>query len=144
MCFIHTHACTFLMQLRCAFSLYCKILWSQNFGWGNIHVCFTFPLMCDCPDLYSVLIKDARGVGKETLTHKAGRNILKFYKILFFFFLSTMKSHHEAENSFLNFIWKVHKVTMLEQVIAFFFFFLTKFVLTKFKICTIGYLSQKH
>lgn len=30
-----------------------------------------------------------------------------------------MKPHHEAENYFLDFILKVHKVTKLEQVLGF-------------------------
>lgn len=51
-----------------------------------------------------------------------------------------MKPHHEAENCFLDFISKVHKVTKLEQVFG---FFKTNFVLINFKICTIGYASQK-
>lgn len=40
-----------------------------------------------------------------------------------------MKPHHEAENYFLDFILKVHKVTKLEQVLA----FLTKFCSYKFQ-----------
>ena len=31
-----------------------------------------------------------------------------------------MKPHHETKNCFLDFIFKVHKVTKLEQVFGFF------------------------
>ena len=63
------------------------------------------------------------GVGEEKLAQESREDsILKHYKVDFFFFLirGTMKPHREAKNCFLDFIFKVHKVTKLEQVFGFF------------------------
>lgn len=66
------------------------------------------------------LIKYA-GEEEETLTQKSRRNsTLKLYKVgIKKKKKGTMKPHHEAENYFLDFILKVHKVTKLEQVLGF-------------------------
>lgn len=77
---------------------------------------------------------------KETPAQESRENsTLKLYRH-FFPPKGTMMPHREAENCFLDFILKVHKVTKPEQVFG---SFKPNFVLTNFKICTIGYLNQK-